>query len=64
MEWDSLIPHAVGTIVGAVGAYVGVRVDLALMRGALEAMRERIANAEKSTTSAHERIDRIMHGKH
>lgn len=64
MEWGAILTHAVGTVIGAVGAYIGLRVDLAMMRGSLEALRERTINAENSARSAHDRIDRIMHGKH
>lgn len=64
MDWTSLLPNAIGTLIGALGAYVGMRVDLALLSARMAADREhyltRFATLESTARSAHDRIDRIV----
>lgn len=66
-EWADVFRQvtgaAIGTMIGGVGAYIAVRIDIATLIAQVKALEtrmiERIAIVENSVHRAHERIDRI-----
>ena len=54
MDMTAIIQSIIGAGLGAFGAYVAIRSDLA-------ALKARMDNVEKSSDQAHSRIDTILH---
>lgn len=68
LQWSYIIPSAIGTALGAFGAYIGMRVDMAMLNTRIAADREhfgvRFTQVESSVKAAHDRIDRIVQAVH
>lgn len=56
IDFTALLQAIIGSVLGAGGAYVAIRTDLADLKA-------RMANTEKAADQAHDRIDKILHGK-
>lgn len=56
VDFTALLQAIIGSVLGAGGAYVAIRTDLADLKA-------RMANAEKTADNAHDRIDQILHSK-
>jgi hypothetical protein len=56
IDFTALLQAIIGSVLGAGGAYVAIRTDLADLKA-------RMTNAEKTADGAHERIDQILHSK-
>ena len=53
-DMGTIIQAMLGAAAGAFGAYVAIRADLADLKA-------RMANVERASDQAHERIDKILH---
>ena len=56
IDFTALFQAIIGSVLGAGGAYVAIRTDLADLKA-------RMSNAEKTADGAHDRIDQILHNK-
>lgn len=56
IDFTALLQAIIGSVLGAGGAYVAIRTDLADLKA-------RMANTEKTADNAHDRIDQILHSK-
>lgn len=56
VDFTALLQAIIGSVLGAGGAYVAIRTDLADLKA-------RMSNAEKTADNAHDRIDQILHSK-
>jgi hypothetical protein len=56
IDFTPLFQAVIGSVLGAIGAYVAIRSDLAELKA-------RMTNTEKAADQAHDRIDKILHGK-
>lgn len=51
--------YALAPFIGALGAYMAIREDLASLRGRVDVHEERIKNTREVADKAHERINRL-----
>lgn len=56
---SAMLPNIVGTLIGAMGAYYAVRIDIAILKTQYTAIISQLDRLEKHADNAHERIDRI-----
>ena len=56
IDFTPLFQAVIGSVLGAIAAYVAIRSDLAELKA-------RMTNTEKAADQAHDRIDKILHGK-
>lgn len=59
-DWVGLVvPQAIGTAIGAVLAYIAMRIDIAILTGRMIATEKHIGIIESQARAAHDRIDRL-----
>ncbi len=63
LDIQSLISNGAAPFLGALGAYLAIREDLAVHRTKLAEHEKDIAEAKKIGDDAHKRIDRIVESK-
>lgn len=56
IDMTAIFQALIGAAIGGASAYIAIRTDLADLKA-------RMANTEKTADQAHDRIDKILHGK-